>query len=368
MHHTKRHHIGVTSAAILIAAAALLVGLLARRPVLGGVGAAGWLVLPLVGCGWQPSAPIPPDTTPSATPTPRPTASPTSTSGATATPTAAPSPQPLLAVDDFCYQLQAADLQAIARSAFDMVVIDYSSTGDAHGEYTAAQIASLRANPAQPKIVLSYLSIGEAEDYRFYWHEGWAPGNPAWLDAENPDWGGNYKVRYWDPAWRGIVMAYLDRILDAGYDGVYLDIIDAYEYYFERGRASAPAEMAALVGAIRDHAHARAPGFVIVVQNAPELAEIVPGYMALVDGIGQEDIYYGYEEDDVATPSEDTQWLEGHLDRYVAAHKLVLTIDYCTTPAHIDDAYARSAARGYVPYCTVRDLDQLTVNPGHEPD
>ena len=39
-----------------------------------------------------------------------------------------------------------------------------------------------------------------------------------------------------------------------------------------------------------------------------------------------------------------------------------------TTPAHINDAYARSQAKGYVPFCTVRDLDRLTINPGHEPD
>ena len=41
-------------------------------------------------------------------------------------------------------------------------------------------------------------------------------------------------------------------------------------------------------------------------------------------------------------------------------------VDYA--PAHIDDAYDKSQARGYVPFVTVRDLDQLTINPGHEPD
>ena len=41
---------------------------------------------------------------------------------------------------------------------------------------------------------------------------------------------------------------------------------------------------------------------------------------------------------------------------------------YATTPAHVDDAYVKSCAKGYVPFVTVRDLDQLTINPGHEPD
>ena len=50
------------------------------------------------------------------------------------------------------------------------------------------------------------------------------------------------------------------------------------------------------------------------------------------------------------------------------AGKLVLTVDYATRQAHIGDAYAKSRAKGYVPFVTVRDLDQLTINPDHEPD
>lgn len=79
------------------------------------------------------------------------------------------------------------------------------------------------------------MSIGEAEDYRYYWKEEWASNPPSWLDAENPDWEGNFKVRYWDTAWQDIIFgsdsSYMSKIINAGFDGVYLDIIDAYEYY-----------------------------------------------------------------------------------------------------------------------------------------
>ena len=75
--------------------------------------------------------------------------------------------------------------------------------------------------------MLAYMNIGEAEDYRFYWQDGWRPGNPTWLDAENPDWPGNYEVYHWDPGWQAIISAYTDRLLSAGFDGAYLDIIDA---------------------------------------------------------------------------------------------------------------------------------------------
>jgi len=55
------------------------------------------------------------------------------------------------------------------------------------------------------------------------------------LDAENPDWEGNYKVKYWNTGWQSIIYgnenAYLTKVVDANFDGVYLDIIDAFEYY-----------------------------------------------------------------------------------------------------------------------------------------
>jgi endo-alpha-1,4-polygalactosaminidase (GH114 family) len=40
------------------------------------------------------------------------------------------------------------------------------------------------------------------------------------------------------------------------------------------------------------------------------------------------------------------------LDQWVAAGKLVLTIDYSRLPEQIDDAYSRARARGYVPFVT----------------
>ncbi len=274
----------------------------------------------------------------------------------------------LAEVNDFLYQLQNLDLTAIGNTAYDLVVMDYAADGDDETAFTTAQIATLKDSPGGAKIVLAYMSIGEAEDYRFYWQEGWTPGNPAWLDAANPDWPGNYKVHYWNPAWQTIIFSYTDLLLDAGFDGAYLDIIDAYEYYADQGHATAAQDMVDFVAAIRAHARARDPDFYIFPQNAPELASLVPDYLSSVDGIGQEDIYYGYEDDDVKTPPAVTAELEGYLDLFKNGGKLVLTVDYATTQRHIDDAYTKSQAKGYVPFVTVRDLDRLTINDGHEPD
>ena len=85
------------------------------------------------------------------------------------------------------------------------------------------------------RLIIAYMSIGEAEDYRYYWDSDWNNTPPSWLEEENPNWEGNFKVRYWEAEWKGIIYgndsSYLKKILDAGFDGVYLDIIDAFEYF-----------------------------------------------------------------------------------------------------------------------------------------
>jgi len=85
---------------------------------------------------------------------------------------------------------------------------------------------------------LAYISIGEAENYRYYWQSQWNNDPPIWLDEENPDWHGNFKVRYWEPEWQNIIygnnQSYLKKVLDAGFDGAYLDIIDAFEFFEDK--------------------------------------------------------------------------------------------------------------------------------------
>ena len=189
------------------------------------------------------------------------------------------SPDPLSGVNDFLYQLQDIDLKAVGKTAYDLVIMDYSSSGGEDGRFSQEQIRALKHSPGGPKIVLAYMSIGEAEDYRFYWSREWDGNEPSWLEMENPDWPGNYKVRYWDQDWRTIVFQYADRVLASGFDGVYLDILDAYEYFADRGRVTSAQDMADLVVAIASYFRARDPGFYIISQNAPELASRTIGYL-----------------------------------------------------------------------------------------
>jgi cysteinyl-tRNA synthetase len=82
------------------------------------------------------------------------------------------------------------------------------------------------------------MSIGEAENYRFYWEDTWNSNSPDWLVEENPSWEGNFKVEYWNDHWKEIISrdetSYLNKIINAGFDGVYLDIIDGFQYFEDK--------------------------------------------------------------------------------------------------------------------------------------
>ena len=102
--------------------------------------------------------------------------------------------------------------------------------------FTAGEIESIKQKKDGGKrLLVCYMSIGEAENYRYYWQPAWNSTKPSWLGAENPNWPGNFVVQYWDRNWQDIIygndQSYTKRILDAHFDGVYLDIIDAFEKY-----------------------------------------------------------------------------------------------------------------------------------------
>ncbi|PIE60980.1 MAG: hypothetical protein CSA29_05685 [Desulfobacterales bacterium] len=134
---------------------------------------------------------------------------------------------------DNAYSTRQDFVDAITHTNYDLIIMDYFYNGQA---FTHDQIEALKqkANGGR-RLLICYLSIGEAEDYRYYWQADWTIGHPHFVVDENPNWAGNYVVKYWDTGWKDILFgnynSYLKKIIDAGFDGVYLDIIDAFEYF-----------------------------------------------------------------------------------------------------------------------------------------
>ena len=279
-----------------------------------------------------------------------------------------PAPEPDWAeVDDFLYQLQHADPDRIGGTAFDLAVVTLATAGS-----SPEVIPALKQSPGGPKIVLCYMSIGQSENYRWYWDPDWEKNPPDWLDIPDGVWAGDHWVRYWDPDWQRIIYgtpeSYLDQIIDLGFDGVYLDRVDAYWYYQDQGRATAAQEMVDFILDFTKYARRKHPGFGVFPQNSEELGILFPEFLQAMTGIGVEDLYYGYPRDHEPSPADWTTEREALLDQWVAASKLVLTIDYTGLPEQISDAYQRAHAHGYIPYVTDRSLGRLRINPGFEPD
>ena len=132
------------------------------------------------------------------------------------------------------FSSKADFISALQATNFDLLIMDYFFDTDV--SFSASEVTQLKqkANGGS-RFVVSYMSIGEAEEYRYYWQSSWKSNPPDWLAEENDEWPGNYKVKYWMSQWQDIIFgndnSYLKKILDAGFDGVYLDIIEAFEYF-----------------------------------------------------------------------------------------------------------------------------------------
>ena len=281
------------------------------------------------------------------------------------------------------YQLQSINARLIPDE-IDLLVVDYSRDGTADRALTPHDIETLRTKPGGAKrIVLCYLSIGEAENYRAYWRRRWSTAPPAWLGPENLAWKGNYAVNYWHPEWQRLVVdptraalstwdrlmlalvpqaqPYLDHILEAGFDGVYLDRIDAYEKALET-RASATADMIAFVETISAYAKKRRPGFLIVPQNGEALLT-EPRYRRAIDGVGKEDLFYGETGDAIANIPTDVRQTIAQLNRAKADGRPVFVVEYLMDEDLKRKVHAEWRLLGYVGVFAGRGLSLPPVLP-----
>jgi cysteinyl-tRNA synthetase len=76
------------------------------------------------------------------------------------------------------------------------------------------------------------VNIGAAENWRPYWKKDWKINNPVWIKKKYQGYDDEFYVEYWHPAWQKIITgnknSYIRKILDAGFDGAFLDNIEAY--------------------------------------------------------------------------------------------------------------------------------------------
>lgn len=272
----------------------------------------------------------------------------------------------------WAYQLQDLDIAEAAASPFDVLVIDYARDGGGDSAWKPAEVARLKARDGgPPRLVYAYLSIGEAESYRFYWQKGWKNDPPAWLLSENPDWKENYAVAYWDAGWQNLLFgnpqAYVDRIAKAGFDGLYLDKADVYEDLLRREKELAKAhdleaEMVRFLVRLSAYVRSKYPGLGLVMQNAENLlahAEV----RAAIDGAAKEELLYGQAGGARRNARGEIDYATKELQRLKREGKAVLVVEYLDDAEKAATAAQELRALGFVPYVSKADRELATLEP-----
>ena len=261
----------------------------------------------------------------------------------------------------------------LVASKYGMLVVEPTRTEKGlKGFDTKGMVSRIKKSG---KIVLAYVNIAEAENWRHYWT--WSMTNrktwPGYIISGDPDgWVGDYPVAFWKAAWQKLLFAkIIDETLTDGFDGIYMDWVGAFDEDIVTARAkvdkvNAHKEMVKLLGKIRTYTRAKHKDFLIIQQNAVELHkgyEYVKGY---VDGISEEAVWFdGTSFDnwadkkgmDIKTPIADTKNYIQNLKVYQKAGKRVFVLEYAVK--YKKTALKLAAANGFVGFCSRRALSRL---------
>jgi cysteinyl-tRNA synthetase len=181
------------------------------------------------------------------------------------------------------------------------------------------------------------------------------------LGEENPNWEGNYKVRYWQSEWKAIIFDYLDKILELGFDGVMLDIINAYFYWSEEeeevSEEFAAMEMINFIYEIYTHAVNKTGNkeFMVFPQNAVEIIDYDREGKLInnIVGLSIENLFF--DADNTQTNKKERNYQLEYLEQYKEAGKLILVTDYIhPNKSRIKAFYSKAEENGFLPYAADR--------------
>ena len=304
-----------------------------------------------------------------------------------------------VAVDNWGYQLQGLNgapqnVDLLVSASHDLLVIDSSRDGTNSGRFTVDEVARMKDGMGGRSVVVSYISIGEASDFRDYWDKDWtttgkATGKltdaaPDWLGPVNPDWPEGRKVRYWDPDWQNTMFndkktGDLDAIVKAGFDAAYLDIIDAYYFWGAEvpkairqpgdpvNQKQAAQRMVDFVVALTEHARKTNPDFFVIPQNGAWILNDLgsdsarrKAYLDVIGGIAVEDLYYRGDKDENNPLKPDKETIAILKRDFIDKGIPVFVVDYISGSERVAAFNKMVLADGFIPFAAPeRDLDRL---------
>jgi cysteinyl-tRNA synthetase len=252
------------------------------------------------------------------------------------------------------YVLQGVVPSEVASAPFDVKVVEtYNDNGVA---FSKSDVAKMTAGAGD---VLGYFCLGEAENYRSYFKS--LPKSV--LGPVDPDWAGNYQVAYWSTEWKSVAKAEIARMVQAGYDGVYFDVIDEYEMAWAKKNApggDAAGAMKSLVKELSAYAKSLDPDFKVWVNGGEGLLTDA-SYVKAVDGLFKENLFYDFDGSNKIAAA-DTQYSLDLLKYATNAGKPVVAIEYVAGNAtKVADVHAKAAKAGIGSYVAELELDGINL-------
>lgn len=304
-------------------------------------------------------------------------------------------------------QPQPLNAKALTKVAHDLIVIDFSKDGSGDGAFSEKQIVAIKKRKKANSVIVSYISIGEASDYRDHWDDCWTKWTdedqkcggeltdkaPSWLGAWNESWPNSRKVRYWDPGWQKIIFndqgtGWLDQIIAAGFDGAYLDIVDGYYHWgceVDKSQCiagdptterDAAARMVDFIVALSKHARESNPEFLIWPQNGALILDALEdedpkrkkAYLNAITGIACEDLFFRGDEPENNKLDPDKETISILVRDFIKNGKPVMSVDYLNEDDKIAEYYKQAVGKGFLPYAAPsRGLDGMgDPYPGSE--
>ena len=256
-----------------------------------------------------------------------------------------------------------AALTALAALPEDLLIVDPASIPTAppvskdNVMPTLRPLAVLQQNGQRR--VLASLNIGGMATTNPAWKASWVNADgkltadaPVWLEASAATPEGAYPVKFWAADWQKHLTASLDKLLEAGYDGVSLQGVGVYIHNL-KGRSSAGAEMAGFVEALAAHARKRDPNFSVVIDGGEGLPAALTDaqkkdFLAALDGVLGRDVFYSGDKpaDNELAPRADAL---AALDTLGKAGKTIFVTERLTDPDKIADFVARAKGHGWLP-------------------
>jgi cysteinyl-tRNA synthetase, unknown class len=127
-------------------------------------------------------------------------------------------------------------LNSLKSTNYDVLLIDLYYE-DIMLSADEVQQLKVKANGGK-RLVISYINVGSAENFRCYWQPGWKLHNPDWIKKKYEGYDDEFIVEFWVKQWQDIIFgnddSYMKKILDTEFDGAYLDNVEAYYFLYHK--------------------------------------------------------------------------------------------------------------------------------------